>query len=232
MISNLVNGYASLPATLTSGNHIIEAIYSGSSMFAGSSATTTALVPTLTATTTTFVSNVNPSLAGQAMTFVATVSPCCLPTASVTFSFGNQTLCVGSLNQGKATCQAYGILSYEGPGTSLSAGTYLVKATYSGDKAYASSFSATVTQIIQQNPSKLSVSLWTYRGSTGAKEAALGEQVSLSAAVVSGAQNLPPTGTITLFDGSTSLGTFTVQLGGADLTTFNLGLGGHSISAS
>jgi len=232
LIANLLNGYASLPTNLTSGNHIIEAIYSGNSMFAGSSATTTALVPTLISTTTTLVSNVNPSLAGQTMTFVATVSPCCLPTGSVTFSFGNQTLCVGSLNQGKATCQAYGIQSYSGPGTSLSVGTYLVKATYGGDKAYTSSSSATVTEVVQQNPGKLSVSVWTYRGSTGAKEAALGEQVSLSAAIVSGAQNLPPTGTITLFDGSTSLGTFNVELGVADLTTFNFGLGAHTITAS
>jgi hypothetical protein len=233
LIGNLLSGgSASLPATPTgSGNHSIKAVYSGNSTFAGSTGTITESVtkPTLTPTTTAVTSSVNPSLAGQQMTFTATVSPCCLPTGSVSFSFGNLLLCAGSIIQGKSLCQTYGIQAGE-PLPALSAGSYSVTATYNGDTNYASS-SAIVNQVIQPNQGTLSITAWTYRGGTGATEAALGEQVSFSASVGPSA-GLIPTGTITFFDGPTSFGTVSATSGEAGPTTFSLALGTHSITAS
>jgi hypothetical protein len=89
LIANLIAGKASLPAAPnTPGHHSIKAVYSGNSTLAGSSATVDEAVnrPTLIPTVTTVTSSLNPSFVGQQITFTATVSPCCLPTGSVSFS--------------------------------------------------------------------------------------------------------------------------------------------------
>ena len=233
LIGNVVAGSASLPAIPNGpGNHLIKAVYSGNGTFAGSSGTMNESIkkPTVAPTTTTVVSSVNPSVAGQPMTFTATVSPCCLPTGSVTFSVGNLRLgCGGSLSQGKSTCQAVGFEPISGPSTSLGVGAYSITATYNGDGNYASSSSAIVNQVVQPNKSTVSLTAWTYRGGTGASEAALREQVSFSAGVGPNV-GLVPTGNITFFDGATVLGTTSAVSAG--LTTFDLALGTHSIKAS
>jgi uncharacterized protein (TIGR03437 family) len=250
-ISTLVGGKVTIPvytsptAGLTTGSYNVKATYNGSSTYLGSFASVNQTIqnPALTPTTTTLVSSVNPSSVGQLMTFTATVSPCCLPTGSVTFSFGNQSLnCSNSvsLNQGKVTCSASSIWSNTGtqqPG--LGTGMYSVTATYSGDNAYAPSSSNTIKQVVQMATGKVALSPWTYRGGTGASEAALGEQVSFSAnvnAVFTGnvalGQSVVPTGTLTFYDGSTVLGTFPISSAQAQLTTFTLPVGTHTIKAT
>ncbi len=61
------------------------------------------------------------------------------PTGSVTFSEGATTICTASLTGANATCST----------SSLSVGTHLITAIYSGDSVYAGSTSAIFTQIVR-----------------------------------------------------------------------------------
>jgi len=238
-IQNLSGGnagfgvYVSPSTGLTPGSHIIQALYNGSNTYQGSSASLTQSVqlPSLTPTTTTLVSSVDPSLAGQQMTFVATVSPCCLPTGSVAFSYGNETLCsYVAMKQGTATCQTSGVyLSNATPG--LGVGSYSVVATYSGDQSYAHSSSNSIVQVVQMNHATISFSIGSYRNVNGASETALGEGLWFNVSVGGAHSSLAPSGIVMFFDGATSIGTMPVS---AYMTydTSSLALGAHVLSAS
>ena len=226
--------YTSPSAGLGTGHHLIAATYSGNSTYAGSVTTISQSVQQqpVQPTRTTVTSTANPSLVGQGFTLKATVSPCCLPTGSVTFSVGSLRLrCAGStgLTQGQVTCQTSGFEVLSGPQTSVGAGTYNVTATYNGDNNYASS-TAAVTQVIQPNQSTVALNAWSYRGGNTTVEAAIGETVSFSASVRPSV-GLIPTGTVTVFDGATVLGTIDARSGQVGPSISNLGLGSHSIKA-
>jgi hypothetical protein len=248
-ISTLVGGkttlsvYSAPNGGLTTGTYTIKAIYNGSAAYQGSSATVNQSVqnPAVSPTTTTLTSSVNPSSIGQQMTFTATVSPCCLPTGSVSFYLGSQALnCSGyKLTQGKVTCSTYGLWASETPlQVPFSAGTYTIKAVYSGDSSHASSFSTLVTQVVKPVAGLISLSTWSYRGGTGASEAALGEQVSLSVSVgypgfnIGPGSSVVPTGTVTIYDGTTVLATSQLSSAQASLTTFTLPVGTHVLKAT
>jgi hypothetical protein len=246
MISTLVAGKVSLPVYsspsggLTTGTHTITATYNGSATYQGSSATVNQSVqnPALAPTTTTLTSSVSPSSIGQEMTFTATVSPCCLPTGGVTFYLGDQTLnCAGYyLTQGKVICSTFGLWVSGSPQVPFAAGTYTIKAVYSGDSSYASSSSNLVTQVINPVTGLISLNTWSYRGGTGASEAALGEQVSLSVTVgypgFSPGSSVVPTGTVTIYDGTAVLATLQLSSAGALLITSTLPVGTHVLKAT
>lgn len=83
----LSNGQASVTiSTLATGNHTIQAFYSGDSNFGESSGTLNQGV-SASATTTTLTSSANPSAFGQSVTFTATVSAITgTPTGSIRFA--------------------------------------------------------------------------------------------------------------------------------------------------
>jgi autotransporter-associated beta strand protein len=91
-------------------------------------------------TTTSLMSSLNPSIAGQLVTFTATVSPnggSSTPTGTVTFFDGATPLGTGTLNgSGVAT---FGT-------TALSAGPHSITAVYAGDANFAGSSSAALVQ--------------------------------------------------------------------------------------
>ncbi len=95
-----------------------------------------------TATTTTVVSSVNPSAAGQQVVYIATVSPA-PDGGTVAFADGGSTISgcraqpVGTIT-GTAIC----------PVTYTSAGTHSITAAYSGDTAFAASTSAALPQTV------------------------------------------------------------------------------------
>jgi hypothetical protein len=88
-------------------------------------------------TTTSLLSSVNPSVAGQAVTFTAAVSPA-VATGTVTFLDGNTVLGNGAVSNGTATFTT----------STLLAGSHTIVATYNGDTTYGSS-SATGTQTVK-----------------------------------------------------------------------------------
>jgi hypothetical protein len=167
---------------------------------------------TLTATTTTLASSKNPSNVGDNVTFTATVSPSAA-TGNVTFYDGATSLNTVALSGGSASLQT----------SSLSAGSHPIKAVYSGDSTYASSTSNTVTQTVN-NPAPAATTT-TVTGSPN--PSTFGQSVTFTAHVTSSGGT--PAGTVTFYDGATSLGSSALNATGvATLSTSTLSVGTHS----
>jgi uncharacterized protein (TIGR03437 family) len=213
----LNNGTATFTtSSLSAGNHSIVAT------FGGSSATWTQTVKA--STTTTVTSSANPSVLGQSLIFTAAVSPSGA-TGTVTFFDGSTTLGSGTLNNGTATFTT----------SSLSAGNHSIVATYNGDNTYGRS-SATGTQTVIVKRST------TTTVTSSANPSVPGQSVIFTASVSSltsvSISPLAPTGTVTFFDGTSTLGVGTLARGKAlcgvdnSCVTSGLGAGSHSIKAT
>lgn len=152
----LSGGQATLStSSLSVGSHSITAVYSGDSNYPGSTRTLTQLVNTLF-TTVTLTSSLNPSMFGQTVTFAAAVSP---STATGTITFSELTcsstpcsssfvaLGTGTLSGGKAAFST----------SSLSGGTHLITAIYSGDTYYSGGTSSNLTQSVKKDPTTVNL---------------------------------------------------------------------------
>lgn len=158
-------------------------------------------------------SSVNPSLSGQSITFTLIVSPADA-TGTVLFFDGNAALGSGAINGGTATFST----------SALAAGIHSILATYSGDSNYGGS-SATRMQTVK--------AATTTTLASSANPSISGQALVFTATVSpSGA-----TGTVTFFDGTSTLGVGTLSGGKAACGTINtcstsaLGAGSHSITA-
>ena len=138
--STLVNGVASYTTTkLAVGAESITAVYKGSSSFLTSTSAALSQVVNQASTTTTLVSALNPSSAGQSVTFTATIAPQFggTVTGSVTFVDGTTTLRTVNLSRGAASYTT----------SSLASGTHNITATYNGSTNFTTS-SASLTQTV------------------------------------------------------------------------------------
>ena len=184
------NGKADCPniSSLTAGDHIIQAAYSGDSNYKSSNGTYTQTVNQAT-TTTTPAGNPNPSNYGDAVDITAVVTDHgTLPTGNVTFtdtSNGNAVLCnqVKLDANGKADCPNI---------SSLTAGGHIIQAAYSGDSNYKSS-NGTYTQTVNQ-----AVTTTTPAGNPNPSK--FGNPVDITAMVTD--HGTIPTGTVTFTDTS------------------------------
>ncbi len=127
--------------------YAITAAYSGDTNYKASSGAGTETV-TPAATSTTVVSNHNPSVSGQPVTYTATVAVTApgvgAPTGSVTFKDGTTTICSSVvLSASKtASCSA----TY----TSSTGSPHKITAVYGGDKNFKASTSAVLTQSVNK----------------------------------------------------------------------------------
>jgi hypothetical protein len=176
-----------------------------------------ATVTGTTVSTTTLTVSPNPAGAGQAITLTARVAASAggSPTGTVTFFNGSTSLGTGALSAGTATFTT----------SSLVAGTYSITAVYNGDSTFAASTSAAV-----------SLTVTTTIGTTttltaSATSAAAGTDLTFTAAVAA-ASGSTPAGTVTFFDGTSTLGTGTLDNAKATYSTSSLATGTHSITAA
>ena len=199
---------------LRAGTDSITAVYSGNSGLATS--TSTPVVETvLTATTTTVTASSPSAQYGGSVTLTASVAP--VPTGS---SLGSATFYQGSTLLGTGTISAGGTASITL--TTLPIGTDAVDAVYSGNALFSTSTSSTVSIAI-------STSTTTTTLTASNLTPASGQAVLLTAAVAP----IPPTGTISFYNGSTLLGTQTVNAqGGATLSVTNLPVGVDAVTAT
>ncbi len=127
---------------LSAGSNSITAVYSGDQNFTGSASAALTLNVIQDRTTTTLGSSVNPSVVGQSVTFTATISANSpgsgTPTGSVTFE-------VDSISVGSPVALTNGAASFTT--TFTAAGSYTIKAVYSGDSNFLSS-KTTLTQTV------------------------------------------------------------------------------------
>lgn len=197
-------------ASLAAGAHSITAVYGGDTSFSGS--TSSALNETVNqaGTNTTLSSSLNPSTYNTSVNFTATVSPA-TATGTVQFFDGVTLLGSASVSGGAASLST----------ASLSAGVHSITANYGGSTNFLSSVSGAVSQAV--NPANTTTTL-----SSSVNPSAVGQNVTFTARV---SPSLA-TGTITFYDGSTSLGTAPLSSGTASLSTSALAAGNHSITAA
>jgi hypothetical protein len=210
-------------STLSVGTHNITASYSGDASFASSSSTVWAQEVDAAHSTTALTSSATSAVVGQPVTFTATVTDqtagAGTPSGTVTFKDGTTPL--GS----PATVDASGHASLSI--STLSVGTHNITAVYSGDSHIATSTSTSLSEQINKAASTTTLT-------SSAKQAVVGQQITLTATVAGSGQGLgKPGGTVTFKDGTTALGApVTLDAAGkATLSLSTLALGSHSITA-
>ena len=173
---------------------------------------------TLTLTTTTLGSSLNPSTYGQSVTFTATVAPAsgtATPTGSVTFQDGGAFLGTGALDpSGQATYLTF----------ALATGSHSITALYAGNSFFGGSTSRALTQSV--NTAATTTIL-----TSSQNPSTLGQPVTFTATVSPPSGTGVPAGSVTFKDGGTTLGTHLLNSGQATFTTSALAAGSHSMTA-
>ena len=142
----LSSGTASFTiSTLAVGANSITGVYGGDSNFMTSTSAALSQTVKQASTTTSVVSSLNPSVAGQAVTFTATVSPVSpgsgTPTGTATFMDGSTMLGTTVLSGGTASFTT----------SALAVGTHSIKVVYSGDANFNTSKSSVLSQVVQNS---------------------------------------------------------------------------------
>ncbi|HEV2645528.1 MAG TPA: Ig-like domain repeat protein [Acidobacteriaceae bacterium] len=208
-------------STLNGGQHTITANYGGDSQdLASQSVVLTETMAKATPTASLATSNATVYV-GVSVMFTSTVTRTdgVIPTGTVTFLDGTNTLGTGTLNgSGTATLTT----------AALSGGVHSITAVYGGDANTLAATSPAVSQTV------LTVATAT-AFSASANPAIAGAVLQLTATVAQNGSNGaggPFSGTMTFFDGATPIGTATVSAGGvATLSVTSLAIGTHSLSA-
>jgi len=223
-------------STLAVGSHPITASYGGDGNFASSS-TTSAIsqVVNKVPTSLALASSVNPSTFGQSVTFTATVTPATGSgeTGTVTFFDNGTSIGSGGVSGGQATFAT----------STLALGTHPITATYGGDGNFASSSTtSTLSQVVGSSQAATVTSL-----TSSVNPSTVGQTPTLMATVTlttgggtgggggGGPDNF--TGTVTFYEGATTLGTSPVAASG--VATMSLpqlastyAIGTHSFTAT
>ncbi len=205
-------GVATLAASFaTVGSHSLTAVYGGD--LGDITSTSSALVETVTANAATvfLTSSLNPSTVDDTVVLTATVTPPAA-TGKISFMDGATKLAAVNLGSGVATISVY---------FSNQAGTHNLTAIYAGDANYATATSATLAEAVigKANTTVLTSSF---------NPVNIGQSTTLTATNSLGWS----AGTITFFDGATSLGTVPVTTGIASLVTSFSGGATHSLRAA
>jgi large repetitive protein len=217
--------------TLTIGNHIIKAEYSGTDLYANSTGSVGRPVGVWDwaegqlvnkVPTTTTVDPISPVNFGSPVPLSATVSANPpggqVPAGTVTFSSGSTTL-------GQRTLPGSAPYSVSLTISGMAAGTRVITATYTGDANFDGSQgtgSLTVNQIVTTTAVISNKTPTVY-----------GEQVRFTALVTVPQGQPVPIGSVEFKEGITTIGTGTLNsTGGTSLDVSSLSVGSHSINAT
>lgn len=178
--------------------------------------------PTKVDTATAVVSSVNPSVSGAKVTFTATVSPSAV-TGTVRFTIdGNNSGAPVTLVAGHATYTT----------SALTVGAHQVAATYSGNAAYLSSTSPTITQTVGASLRATTTTVTNDRERE--RSSTFGENVRFTATVRASSCKGTPTGSVQFsIDGNNVGGARTLNHEGtATYSTTSLSGGRHTVIAT
>jgi len=168
----------------------------------------------LTKTTTTNSSSLNPSTYGQAVTFTAIVTPAPPDGETVNFLQGSTVLGTGTLSGGSATFTT----------ATLAGGTDKIKATYPGDSTFETSTSAAVAQLV--NAATTTTTLTLSQSTIN-----VGQSVTFTAAVTPEYSGTV-TGNVAFYNGSTKLKSVALSGGVASYADSALKVGTQPITAT
>jgi MYXO-CTERM domain-containing protein len=206
-------------SALVGGSHMITATYGGDGNHAGGSSAALAQTVDGATSATALASSVNPSVFGQSTTLTATVTSAIAGTitGSVTFSDGATTL-------GTVLLNAAGVATFST--STFTVGTHALSAVYAGDTNFATSTSASLSQVVNKGASATTIA-------SSSNPSLIGSSVTFTATVKATAPSSgTPSGTVTFKDGATTLGTGTLSVTGiATFATTTLAVGAHTITA-
>ena len=212
---------------LAVGSDSITAIYSGDTNDLTSTSSALTFNIARDTTTTTIAAAPTATVYGQSVTFKATVTVSNpgvgTPTGTVMFEDGTTVLGSGKLTT------VNGVTTATFSTSKLAVGSHSITAVYAGDSDDLTSTSAPLTLQVSQDTTTTSV--------TAAPTATVyGRSVTFKAIVAAASPGVgTPTGTVTFYDGSTSIGTGKLSTSGgvtaATFSTSTLALGSHSITA-
>jgi hypothetical protein len=202
------------------GTDTVSAVYSGDSIYSGSTASPVSVNVLIDTTATTVSASPNPAPAFQSTMLIARVastsagSSSAVPGGTVTFYDGATSLGTVTLNvDGSAATSS----------VSFQAGTHAITAVYSGNSDFSPSTSAAYSLVVNPDPTLTVLS-------AAPNPAQFGAPVLFNAAVSSIAI---PAGTVTFFDAGTAIGTAAIDANGnASFVTSSLAVGTHAITAS
>jgi hypothetical protein len=159
--------------------------------------------PTLTLT-----SSLNPSTYLQSVTFTATISPAV--SGSITFYDGSTSLGSGTISSGTATLST----------SALTAGSHSITASWPGNGSYGPVTSSPLTQVVNKVTPTLSLT-------SSVNPSTYGQSVTFTATA-----NISLSGTVTFYNGGTSIGTSSISGTSTTFSTSTLPVGTDSITAS
>jgi sugar lactone lactonase YvrE len=199
MVTPDANGLATYStAGLLPGQHTITATFTGDSLDASSSSVTVSVSVTIATTTATLATSANPVNYGSGLTLTSQViGNGGTPTGTVTFNDGASVLTSVQLTSaGTATFTI----------STLTPGIHQLSARYSGDSLDSPSTSPTTAEQVVQ---KTSVAL-----ASSENPSLLQDNVTISITVGNGSTSAPPTGSVALTDGGTTLATLQLSATG------------------
>ena len=162
--------------------------------------------------TAAITSSASPSVLNQSVSFTVTVSAAApgsgTPTGTVQFSIdGSKFGSVVALAGGSATSTSI---------STLKLGNHTITASYSGDGNFTASTAPSFTQVVNKDNTTTSLVVTV-------NPSVYGQSISFTATVAAVAPGTgTPTGSVTFYDGSTTLGTVTLSAGSATYTTTKL----------
>ena len=204
---------------LAIGSHSIGAAYGGDADFHSSTSARVTQVVNKDATGAAVSVAPGPSVFGQSVTLTATIAAAApgsgTPGGTVTFKNGTANLATVTLVNGSASYTT----------SALSVGSHSLTAVYSGNGFFTTSTSPVLSQVVSADATAASLA-------SSVPSSRYGQSVSLTATVAAAAPGSgTPTGSVTFYDGATSLGSAGLSSGKAVLKIASLAVGNHSITA-
>lgn len=215
----LSGGFASLIiSSLPAGADSITASYTGDGNFSASTSSGVRQVvnpTTKSATATTLVSSLNPSIYGEDITLTATVTTfgSVTPTGKVNFTWGYNVGTAALNKDGQASLSI----------SKLDADFFPLMAVYAGDSMNIGSTSSIVNQSVTETTSAATLQ-------SSPNPSAMGQAVTFTVNISS--PTVTPSGPVTITAGKTILGTAQLKGGAASFTTSTLPVGAHSVTVT
>jgi hypothetical protein len=208
--------------SLTAGTHTITASYSGDSSFTSSTANSLTQTVGIVNTSTVLSSSANPSSFSQSITFTASVTA----NASSSAATGAVQFLVDGSDAGSpiSVTNSGRLITASFSTASLSAGTHVITAAYSGDANFTSS-TGTLTQVVSKVSTITALSL-------SVNTPVSGQNLTFSAAITSNATGATPTGTIQFVIDGSSAGSPMNLVGGVARVSTSLAAGVHTVQAT
>ena len=206
-------------SSLPAGIYTITAAYNGDATFAASTSPGLRQVvnsTTKSATATTLISTLNPSIYGQKVTWTATVttSGSVPPTGKVNFDWNGYSI-------GTASLSASGVATLTR--SALNADTYPLTAVYGGDANNLASRSAILNQVVEKTASTAALTSSPHPSTAG-------QGVTFTATIKS--PTATATGPVSFTVGKTVLGTVQLVDGKATFTISTLAVGTTTVKAA